>query len=160
MAMARDWLTSRFCKPAALLSVQGHFLVAPETVTAEGSPVKILIARDCVIRDAVIRCASEGLSPSVREPSHVRIGPLMAAHFPSLQLNIISRAGCALLGLGQWKGEKERRSCGAGRTNAAAQTAGQLADDSKPSTAPDGYRYRPIVKNPALYDVACKHQLH
>jgi hypothetical protein len=37
------------------LSVQGLFLVAPATVkAAEGSPVKILIARDWVIRDAVI----------------------------------------------------------------------------------------------------------
>jgi hypothetical protein len=44
MAMARD---VRFCKPAALLPVQGLFLVALAIVTAaEGSPVKILIARD------------------------------------------------------------------------------------------------------------------
>jgi hypothetical protein len=85
----------------------------------------------------------------------------MAPHIPPLQLNIMSRASCSLLGLGQWKGEKERRSFGsAGRINAAAQTAGQLADDPKPSTAPDGFRYRPIVKHRALYDVACKHQLH
>ena len=38
------------CKPAALLPVQGLFLVALAIVTAaEGSPVKILIASDCVI---------------------------------------------------------------------------------------------------------------
>jgi hypothetical protein len=85
----------------------------------------------------------------------------MAAHLPPLQLNIMSRASGTLLGLGQCKGEKEGRSFGgARRLNAAAQTAGQLADDRKPSTAPDGFRYRPIVKHPALYDVACKHQLH
>jgi len=58
----------------------------------------------------------------------------------------MSRAGGALRGLGQWKGEKERISFGgAGRMNAAAQTAGQLADDRKPSTAPDGFRCRAIV---------------
>jgi hypothetical protein len=38
--------------------------------------------------------------------------------------------------------------------NAAAQTAGQLADDRKPPTAPDGFRCRAIVRDPALYDVA------
>jgi hypothetical protein len=73
----------------------------------------------------------------------------------------MSRAGGTLLGLGQWKGEKEGRSFGgARRMNAAAETAGQLADDRKPSTAPDGFSCRPIVRDPALYDVACKHQLH
>jgi hypothetical protein len=42
----------------------------------------------------------------------------------------MSRAGGALLGLSQWEGEKEGRSFGgARRMNAAAQTAGQLADD-------------------------------
>src|SRR6266699_5024028 len=52
----------------------------------------------------------------------------------------MSRAGGALLGLGQWKGEKEGISFdGARRMNAAAQTAGELADDRKPSTAPDGF---------------------
>jgi hypothetical protein len=66
-----------------------------------------------------------------------------------------------LLGLSQRKGEKERRSFGgARRMNAATQTAGQLADDRKPSTVPDGFRCRPIVRNPAPYDVACKHQTH
>src|SRR5450631_205832 len=71
------------------------------------------------------------------------------------------RAGGTLLGLGQWEGDKEG-SCfgGARRMNAAAQTAGQLADDRKPSTAPDGLRCRAIVRDPALYDVACKQQLH
>jgi hypothetical protein len=44
--------------------------------------------------------------------------------------------------------------------NAAAQTVGQLADDRKPSTAPDGFRRRAIVRDPALYDVAYMHQLH
>jgi hypothetical protein len=42
----------------------------------------------------------------------------------------MSRASGALLGLGQWEGEKEGRSFGgARRMNATAQTAGQLADD-------------------------------
>jgi hypothetical protein len=42
----------------------------------------------------------------------------------------MSRAGGALLGLSQREGEKEGRSFGrATRMNAAAQTAGQLADD-------------------------------
>jgi hypothetical protein len=42
----------------------------------------------------------------------------------------MSRAGSALLGLSQWEGEKEGISFGgAGRMNAATQTAGQLADD-------------------------------
>src|SRR5260221_12348929 len=73
----------------------------------------------------------------------------------------MGRAGGALLGLSQWEGKKEERSVGgARRMNAAAQTAGQLADDRKPSTAPDGFRCRPIVRYPALYDFADKHQLH
>jgi hypothetical protein len=71
------------------------------------------------------------------------------------------RTGGALLGLSQWEGEKEETSVGAARRmNAAAQTAGQLADDRQPSTAPDGFRRRTIVRDPALYDVACKRQLH
>jgi hypothetical protein len=42
----------------------------------------------------------------------------------------MGRAAHALLGLGQWEGDKERISFGgARRMNAAAQTAGQLADD-------------------------------
>jgi hypothetical protein len=42
----------------------------------------------------------------------------------------MSRAGGALLGLCQWEGEKEGISLGGARCmNAAAQTAGQLADD-------------------------------
>src|SRR5260370_42260084 len=58
-----------------------------------------------------------------------RLQPLRAAHLPPLQNNM-SRAGGALLGLSQWEGEKEGRSVGgARRMNAAAQTAGQLADD-------------------------------
>jgi hypothetical protein len=58
-----------------------------------------------------------------------RLQPLGAAHLPPLQNNM-GRAGHALLGLGQWEGEKEGRSVGgARRMNAAAQTAGQLADD-------------------------------
>jgi hypothetical protein len=73
----------------------------------------------------------------------------------------MSRAGGALLGLSQWEGEKEETSVGgARRMNATAQTAGQLADDRQPSTAPDGFGRRAVVRNPALYDVACKHQLH
>ena len=44
--------------------------------------------------------------------------------------------------------------------NPAAQAAGQLADDREPSTAPDGLRCRPIVRNLALYDVTRKRQLH
>jgi hypothetical protein len=71
------------------------------------------------------------------------------------------RAGGALLDLDQGKGNKKGRSFGgAGRMNAAAQTAGQLADDRKPSTAPDRFSCRPVVRDPALYDVARKHQLH
>src|SRR5713226_1086544 len=59
-----------------------------------------------------------------------RLQPLRAAHLPPLQLNNMSRAGGALLGLGQWKGEKGGISFGgARRMNAAAQAAGQLADD-------------------------------
>src|ERR1700722_11810604 len=73
----------------------------------------------------------------------------------------MSRAGGALLGLGQWEGEKEGTSVGGARhMNAAAQTVGQFADDRQPSTAPDGFRSRAIIRDPALYDVACKHQLH
>jgi hypothetical protein len=53
-----------------------------------------------------------------------------AAHFPPLQQNKMSRTGGALLGLGQWEGEKEGTSFGcARRMNAAAQTAHQFADD-------------------------------
>ena len=44
--------------------------------------------------------------------------------------------------------------------NAAAQTSSQFADDRKPSTAPDRLGCRPIVRDPALYDVAYKHYLH
>jgi hypothetical protein len=73
----------------------------------------------------------------------------------------MSRASGALLGLSQWKGEKEERSVGnARRMNVTAQTAGQLADDRKSSTAPDGFRFRPIVRDSALYDVAYQHQLN
>jgi hypothetical protein len=73
----------------------------------------------------------------------------------------MSRARGTLLGPGQWKGEKEGISFGGARQmNSAAQTAGQLADDRRTSTAPDGFRCRPIVRDPALYDVACKRQLH
>jgi hypothetical protein len=73
----------------------------------------------------------------------------------------MSCAGGTLLGLGQWKGEKESRSFGgATRMNAAAQATGQIADDRQASTAPDGFRCRPIVRDSALYDVASKHQLH
>src|SRR6266481_3696291 len=98
-------------------------------------------------------------SPQILGSRHLQ--PLRTAHLPPLQLNNMSRAGGTLLGLGQWKGEKEGRSFGgARRMNAAAQTAGQLADDRKPSTALDGFSCRPIVRDPALYDVACKHQLH
>jgi hypothetical protein len=42
----------------------------------------------------------------------------------------MGRTGRALLGLSQWEGEKKGKSAGgARRMNAAAQTAGQLADD-------------------------------
>jgi hypothetical protein len=82
------------------------------------------------------------------------------ALLPSLQQNM-SHAGGALLGLSQWEGEKEGTPVGGARgMNAAAQTAGQLADDRQPSTAPDGLRYRAIVRDPALYDVGYKYQLH
>jgi hypothetical protein len=87
-----------------------------------------------------------------------RLQLLRAAHLPPLQLNNMSRTGATLLGIGQWKGEKGGRSFGgASRMNAAAQTAGQFADNRKPSTAPDEFRCRPIVRYPALYDHACKH---
>jgi len=60
----------------------------------------------------------------------VRLQPLRASHLPPLQPNNMSRAGGTLLGLGQWEGNKEGISFGgAGRMNAAAQTAGQVADD-------------------------------
>jgi len=60
----------------------------------------------------------------------VRLQPLRASHLPPLQPNNMSRAGGTLLGLGQWEGDKKGRSFGgARRMNAAAQTAGQLADD-------------------------------
>jgi hypothetical protein len=73
----------------------------------------------------------------------------------------MSRAGGALLDFGQQEGKKEGSSVGeAGRMNAAAQAAGQLADDRKPSTAPNGFSCRTIVRDRALCDVACKHQLH
>jgi len=72
----------------------------------------------------------------------------------------MSRAGGASLGLSQWEGEKEAISFGsARRMNAAAQTAGQLADDRQPSAAPDRFMCRAIVRDPALYDVAGKHHL-
>jgi hypothetical protein len=59
-----------------------------------------------------------------------RLQPLRAAHLSPLQPNNMTRAGGALLGLSQWEGEKEGISVGgARRMNAAAQTAGQLADD-------------------------------
>jgi hypothetical protein len=98
--------------------------------------------------------------------SHQILGPRRlqtprAAHLPPLQQNNMSRARGTLLGLSQWEGEKEGISFGgARRMNAAAQTAGQFADDRQPSTAPDRFRHRAIVSDPALYDVACKHQLH
>jgi hypothetical protein len=73
----------------------------------------------------------------------------------------MSHASKTLLGLSQWEGEKEGTSVGgARRMNAATQTAGQLTDDRQPSPAPDGFRCRAIVRNPALHDVARKHQLH
>jgi hypothetical protein len=59
-----------------------------------------------------------------------RLQPLRAAHLPPLQLDNMSRADGTLLGLGQWEGDKEGIFFGgARRMNAAAQTAGQLADD-------------------------------
>jgi hypothetical protein len=49
-----------------------------------------------------------------------RLQPLSAGHLPPLQNNM-SRAGGALLGLGQWEGEKEGKSFGGARCmNAAA----------------------------------------
>lgn len=89
-----------------------------------------------------------------------RLQPVRAAHLPPLQNNM-SRAGGTLLGLSQWEGEKEGTSIGrARRMNPTAQTAGQLTDDCQPSAAPDRFRCRAIVRDPALYDVACKLQLH
>jgi hypothetical protein len=83
-----------------------------------------------------------------------------ATHRPPLQ-NIMSGGGGALLSLAQRKGEKEGTSfCGARRMNAPTQTAGQIADNRKPSTAPDQLRCRPIVRDHTLHDVACKHQSH
>src|SRR6266702_1727603 len=74
-----------------------------------------------------------------------RLQPLRVAHLPPLRSNNMSRAGGALLGLRQWEGEKEGISFGgARRMNAAAQTAGQLADDRYSSTAPDRFRCRAI----------------
>src|SRR5260370_38028511 len=84
---------------------------------------------------------------------------LRAARLPPPQLDNMSSAGGMLLGFDQWEGDKKAFG-GARRMNAAAQTAGQLADDRKPLTALDGFRCRAIVRDPALYDVACKHQLH
>jgi hypothetical protein len=53
-----------------------------------------------------------------------------AAYLPPLQQNAMRRAGGALLGVSQWKREKEGRSVGgARRMNAAAQTGSQLTDD-------------------------------
>jgi hypothetical protein len=43
--------------------------------------------------------------------SRRRLQPLRRAHLPALQ-NHMSRAGRALLGLGQWEGEKEGRPAG------------------------------------------------
>lgn len=72
----------------------------------------------------------------------------------------MSLAHGALLGRGQWEGEKEGMSFGgAGRVYAAIQTAGQFTNDRKPSTAPDRFRRRAIVRDLALYDVARSHQL-
>jgi hypothetical protein len=52
------------------------------------------------------------------------------AHFLPLQQNKLSRAGGALLALGQWEGEKEGTSFGcARRMNATAQTTDQFTDD-------------------------------
>jgi hypothetical protein len=73
----------------------------------------------------------------------------------------VSRAGGTLLGVDQWKGEKEGRFfSGARYMNVATQTAGQLADDRKPSPAPNEFRHRPIVRYHALHNFTCKRQLN
>jgi hypothetical protein len=85
-----------------------------------------------------------------------RLRRLRATHLPPLQ-NDMSRAGGASLGLSQWEGEKERISVrGARHMNATAQRASQLTDDRQPSTAPDGFRCRAIIRDLALYEVACE----
>ena len=123
-----------------------------------------------------LRAWSETLSPGDQvspcrfEPKTLRclasilgsggIQPPRAAHLSLLQDNT-NRASGALLSLCQWEGEKEGISVGAARrTNAAGQAAGKFADDRQSPTAPDGFRSRAIVGDPAPYDVACKLQLH
>jgi len=87
--------------------------------------------------------------------------PLRTTYAPSLWPNDVSRAGGTLLGVGQWKGEKEGRFfSGARYMNVATQAAGQLADDRKPSPAPNEFRHRPIVRDHALHNFTCKHQLN
>jgi len=81
-------------------------------------------------------------------------------HVPALQPNDTSGAGCALLGLGQWKGEQEGGPfIGARYVNVAGQTFSQLADDRKPATAPDRFRHRPVVRDHEFCKATCKHQL-
>jgi hypothetical protein len=53
----------------------------------------------------------------------------------------MDRVGRTLLGIGQWKVQKEGASFGGTRRmNVAAQAGGQFADNLKTSTAPDGLR--------------------
>src|SRR5258706_9174684 len=73
------------------------------------------------------RLSTEEQQARFRQPQNILA--MGSAHLPPLQNNM-SRAGGALLGLNQWEGEKEGISFDvARRMNAAAQTAGQLADD-------------------------------
>src|SRR6266849_3335181 len=46
-----------------------------------------------------------------------------------------------------------------GDLSAALPISTRWAIFGKQCSAPDGFRCRPIVRDPALYDVACKHQL-
>jgi hypothetical protein len=73
----------------------------------------------------------------------------------------MSCGGGTLLGVSQRESEKKGRSFGgARRMNAATQTAGQFGDNRQPSAAPERFMRRAIIRDPALYDVACKHQFH
>src|SRR6266700_5041608 len=134
---------------------QRHQGILQEKEQRAVRPLAIKSASAASIRKTP-RCLA---SPQIFGSGHLQ--SLRTAHLPPLQPNNMSRAGGTLLDLGQWKGEKEGISFGgARRMNAAAQTAGQLADDRKPSTAQDRFRCRPIVRDRALYDVSCKQQLH
>jgi hypothetical protein len=107
----------------------------------------------------------EGLSIGrLTRPGSLASGDLQppsAAHLPPLEQNNMSCGRGTLLSVSQWESDKEGRSFGgARRMNAATQTAGQFADNRQPSAAPERFRRRAIVTDPALYDVAYKHQFH